>query len=134
MVEAEKFTSQSGGKVRVRYDKIGADISLSHWSAPGHTLVWKLNNAPGRYKIILRCATNKNGAARMIRVNGKICRETILPSTGGLGDNEFQWHTFYLRDKNGKDIILDLPENAELSLEVVKESVNPDCFYLVKID
>jgi hypothetical protein len=97
-------------------------------------LVWKLNNAPGRYKIILRCATNKNGAVRMIRVNGKICGETILPSTGGLGDNEFQWHTFYLRDKNGKDIIIDLPENAELSLEVVKESVNPDCFYLVKID
>jgi len=134
MIEAEKFTSQSGGKVKVRYDKIGADISLSHWAAPGHTLVWNLNNAPGSYKIILRYATNKNGAVRMIRVNGKIYKEAVLPSTGGLGDNEFQWHTLYLRDKNDKDIVLELPENAELSMEVVKDSVNPDRFHLVKID
>ncbi|MBT3380597.1 MAG: hypothetical protein HN742_10275 [Lentisphaerae bacterium] len=91
-VEAEAFSGQGGGNVKVRADK--ANVSgraFSHWDAAGHWLEWTLDLAEaGRYELVFRyCTPGK--AIREVAIDGKGLGQLTLPGTGGFGDTKGDW-------------------------------------------
>ncbi|OGV62783.1 MAG: hypothetical protein A3K19_07605 [Lentisphaerae bacterium RIFOXYB12_FULL_65_16] len=91
-VEAEAFSGQGGGEVKVRADK--ANVSgqaISHWDSNGHWLEWKLKlPEAGRYELVFRyCASGP--ALRDAAIDGRPMGQLALPATGGFGDYGGDW-------------------------------------------
>jgi hypothetical protein len=126
--EAEAFSAQGGGEVRVREDKKGViDKAISHWDAEGHWLEWQIPVArAGRYRLLMRyCAPHT--ARRRLAVNSVDLGECRLPGSGGFGDAPGDWehawaapagqtwevdlpagtHTVRLENTDGKGLNLD---------------------------
>lgn len=112
-VQAEEFTAQGGGEVRLRDDKVGADVrSFSHWDAVGHWLEWTLN-APeaGRYLIGLRyCAQTE--VRRAVALDGQSLGEFTFPATGGFSSERSDWRHEVLRGSDDEPLVVELEAGA----------------------
>ncbi len=114
VVEAEDFTAQGGGEVKV-VDRIG-DVGemITMWHAKlGHWLEWTVS-APteGRYHVILKYATSSENTRRDFMVDGKYAHEALkgfhLPSTGGFCTQRNNWRYYRLQEPQGRPIAFDL--------------------------
>ena len=133
-VEAENFTSQRGGTVIVREDKIGVEKCFSHWDNIGHTIFWKMKNPAGEYKIAINYCCVKP-CSRLLRVGATTVGTVVLPETQGYGELPSDWFRTIMKDKEGRDVILDLPKNAEISMENNSGTgINTDCFWLIPLN
>jgi hypothetical protein len=131
-VEAESFTSQNNGSLIVRDNKIGADVCLVAWSLK-HSITWKVKNPAGKYKVAMRYCSL--GDSRINIRSGKTKFGTAhIPTTLGRGESPMDWHTVMFADKDGKEIILELPENASITMRTSSApGPNPDYFYLIPV-
>ena len=107
MVQAEKFTGQGGGEVKIRDDKPGViEKAISHWDAKGHWLEWRFQETPGKYQVVARYSA-AGTAKRTVAFDGQDRGAQQFPGTGGFGDTADTWdHTTLKAD--GKPLVLDL--------------------------
>jgi hypothetical protein len=92
VIQAEAFTAQTGGEVRVRDDKANVMAeAISHWDDEGHTLTWEAEAPQGRpCRLVLRyCAPHR--VTRTLRVDGADVGTVVLPATGGFGADPADW-------------------------------------------
>jgi len=132
-MEAENFISQSGGKVIIREDKIGVEKCFSHWDGKGHTIIWKMKNPAGKYKIAMHyCGINPG--YRKITAGKNISATAKITPTSGYGELPSDWLSAILKDDNGKDIVFDLPDDAALAFENISGGgMNVDCLWLLPV-
>jgi hypothetical protein len=108
-MEAEAFSGQGGGQVKVRADK--AKVSgraISHWDRDGHWLEWRFNlREAARYALTFRYCT-PNEARRQVTIDGQSLGTLTFPATGGFGDDGGDW----LERTSGS-----FPNSPELMLE-----------------
>ena len=113
LVQAENFSEETGGKVRIRDDKAGAvGKAFSHWDAKGHALTWRIKVAAGRYRLVLRYCC-PNAARRSLTIDGRLLGTQTFPETGGFGNAPQDWeHLTVLQ--NGQPALLDLQAGEHL--------------------
>ena len=109
---------------------------ISHWSKAGHELVWRFTPPqPGRYRIGLAYCCAGDGSRELI-VDGKPVTVFTCPATGGLGQDNRDWRTLFIKGADGKNVELDLGKKpAEITLRSDKgDSVNLNYIWLEKAD
>jgi len=134
LTEAEDFTGQTGGTVKIRSDKSGVHGKcFSHWDHAGHAVTWKLKvPESGKYQLALRYAGTDDAVRRVI-VGGHDYGAFSLPGTGGFGDGSADWEMFKV-GRDGGQLILPLEKGeTELQLVNVSGSMNLDCIELVPV-
>jgi hypothetical protein len=107
-VEAESFSGEGGGHVKVRTDKTNVSgKAISHWDDKGHWLEWTMDiPKPGASELVIRyCTPGK--AIRSLAVDGRSLGPVKLPSTGGFGDLDSDWreHAVKVRLSAGKHVL-----------------------------
>ncbi len=109
IAQAEGFTGQGGGEVKLRDDKVGAlGKAFSHWDAKGHWLSWKLAvPTGGKYLLVLRYCTPLS-VQREIRVDAGAPFVASFPATGGFGGEANEWGHHVVRSADQKWLPLDL--------------------------
>ncbi|MDP6112923.1 MAG: FG-GAP-like repeat-containing protein [Planctomycetota bacterium] len=109
-LEAESFTAQGGGEVKIREDKIGhSGKSLSHWDDKGHWLEWKYRiPESGNYVLGLRYATPYS-TKRSVELIGRKY-DVEFPATDGFSSTTNDWRHIRLMSKDGKPRVLKLKE------------------------
>jgi len=97
LVEAESFSAQGNGEVRI-YDRIGnSGRMVTYWhESPNHWLEWSLNvPREGDYRIVLKYATDSVGTTRDLTIDGQYPGEAFkrfhLPATGGFCTARNDW-------------------------------------------
>ncbi|MBT4817223.1 MAG: PKD domain-containing protein, partial [Lentisphaerae bacterium] len=98
LIEAEAFSGQGGGTVKVPANRVGASgpmVTGWHMNV-GHWLEWTITPPkPGRYHLVLKYATGSPDTRRELLLNGEspapACREIRLPSTGGYCTGRDNW-------------------------------------------
>jgi len=110
IIPAASKIRESGGQVVVRSDKspMAGKTCISHWNKAGHELVWRVTpKQRGRYLIgIAYCCAG--AATRELAVDGKVITSFVCPATGGLGEDERDWKTLFIKGKDGKNVTLEL--------------------------
>jgi len=121
-VEAEDFSSQTGGEVTV-CEKVGASgRAFKFWDDKGHALEYTFGvAAAGTYAVQLRaCGDHVNPITRKAWLDGKALGEGasfVFPDTGGWSSKQSDWRNVYLQLK-GKAILVNLqPGEHVLRLE-----------------
>jgi hypothetical protein len=103
-VQAEDFSGQGGGEVRVTDTKTGAEgTCFLMWNNPGHWLEWELNiPEAGIHQLDLRYCTSDADAERAILIDGAYpspaAKVVPFPSTGGYSNGRDDWQTLTLRE------------------------------------
>jgi hypothetical protein len=119
-IAAQGFTSEGGGAIEVRNDKLAASgLSLSHWSDKGHWLEWEADVPEADdYFLVVRYATPEN-AMRAITLDGKPLPALRCAASGGYGsDVKDDWAFAVLAEENGKPMPLRLsPGTHQVRLE-----------------
>jgi len=103
VIQAEDFSAQGGGEVKVNEHKTGQiGKSLSAWNDEGHWLEWNVEvPADGYYNISLCYCTEPNNSTREIQVNGSVQEPFapfVLPATGGYSNGNDDWQFFTAMD------------------------------------
>jgi hypothetical protein len=102
VVQAEDFTGQGGGEVRVTDTKTAADGKcFLMWNDPGHWLEWTFEvPTAAAYQLELRYCTADTDAERAILIDGAYPGETArvvaCPSTGGYSNGRDDWQELTL--------------------------------------
>jgi hypothetical protein len=102
VVQAEDFTGQGGGEVRVTDTKTAADGKcFLMWNDPGHWLEWTFEvPTAAAYQLQFRYCTVDNDAERAILIDGAYPAETAkvvaCPSTGGYSNGRDDWQELTL--------------------------------------
>lgn len=135
-VEAEAFSSQSGGTVNT-VAKIGnSGASFNQWDNPGHGVSWKITLAEdGDYGLLVRYCTAEPVAERKVLVDGKESPEGALafPGTGGYSGAVDDWKdVFAAGPKGGLRLKLKKGEHT-LTLVNVSNPMNMDWIRLVPL-
>jgi rhamnogalacturonan endolyase len=125
LAQAEDFTEQSGGEVRIRTDKAGASgKAFSHWDNQGHRLSWRLEvPTAGAYHLVIRYACGSE-SLRGLLVDGKPlpgAAQVVFPPSGGLGGSVGDWAHLAVRGKDGQPAVLTLASGAHT---ITMENVN----------
>ncbi len=106
MAEAERFSDQGGGSVKIRTDKIGSSqAAISHWDERGHWLEWRIH-APraGTFRLAVRYCT-PDGAVRALALDGRAVPAgdpAAFPPTGGFAGLANDWAHRMVRDAESK--------------------------------
>ena len=111
---AMSFTSEGGGTIQVRYDKLASSgLSLSQWNSKGHWLEWEADVPQADdYFLIMRYATPQN-ASRTLTLDGKPLPILRFAASGGYGsDVKDNWAFTVLADESGKPMSLRLSPGA----------------------
>jgi rhamnogalacturonan endolyase len=110
LAEAESFTAQGGGEVKIRdaKDKPGVHGGkcLSHWFNPGHWLEWQLPVPKGRYHLALRYCAGAD-VTRALSLNSQSLPPQRFRGTGGFGENGDEWDTHVVGDAAGTPLVLE---------------------------
>ena len=131
-LEAENFTSQSGGALKIRTDKRGTHGKcFSHWDKRKHAVTWRFDvSRAGRFTLLLRSASAAD-TRRILILNGKKIGVLDIPGTGGNGESFVQWQ-FWNPAADGKPLTFDLKAGPNtLTLENADDKpLNLDCLLL----
>lgn len=138
MVQAEDFSAQGGGevKIREREEKLGAvGKSFSHWDSKGHWLQWNIDlPEDGEYLIVLRyCSLNEN--KREIIIDSKEPITQTFSSTGGFSsDIKNDWFHTQILGIDGKPLILKLSKGKHIikMTNLDEQGMNLDYIAIVK--
>jgi len=114
LIEAESFSGQGGGKVKVASGRKGAsgDIVTAWQDDLGHWLEWRAPvTVAGRYTLILKYCSDSPAPRRELLVDGTCptaaCREILFERTGGFSTGTDDWR--YLAPRaDGGPLSLDL--------------------------
>jgi len=96
-IEAEDFTAQGGGKVKICRTVHASGTSISYWHKDiGHWLEWELDvPEDGRYELWMRYATGCDKTRRSLRIDGECpapaFADMAIPKTGGWSGGEDNW-------------------------------------------
>jgi hypothetical protein len=118
VVQAEAFTGQSGGEVKVADNKKASVFtSLSGWNDAGHWLEYTVDApADGYYNLSLVYCTQLANAERVLEINGEVQEpfaQMIFPVTGGWSNNSDDWKLFTLMNPtNNKPLLVKLKKGA----------------------
>ena len=109
VVEAESFTSQEGGEVQIREDKVGhSGKSFSHWDAAGHALTWSATvPADGEYMLVVRYCSTWDVDREIAIDGGQPVRQRFV-STGGFSSTSSDWLHAPVKNADGKTALLSL--------------------------
>jgi rhamnogalacturonan endolyase len=127
LVEAEDFTAQVGGAVKIRADKIGvAGKAFSHWTDKGHRLSWQIEvPQAGRYHLVLRGSCEKD-AARQLFVDDKAlpgAARVRFPATGGYGGTAIEWRNLAVVGDDGQLAVLELAAGSHrITMDIAEAS------------
>ena len=138
IIPAASKIRESGGEVVVRTDKspMAGKTCISHWNKTGHELVWRVTpDQPGRYLVgIAYCGAG--ATTRELIVDGKVITSFACPATGGLGEDERDWKTLFIKGKDGKNVTLELDAKpVEIALRNDGgSSINLNFVWLEKAD
>ena len=128
---------ETGGEIVVHEDRSPLmGTCISHWNKAGHELVWRFTPPrPGRYRIGLAYCCAGDGSRELI-VDGKPVATFTCPATGGLGHENRDWRTLFIKSADGKNVELELGEKpAEITLRSDKgDSVNLNYIWLERAD
>jgi hypothetical protein len=117
---AAGFTSEGGGTIRIRNDKLAASgLSLSHGNHKGHWLEWQVDVPEADdYFLVVRYAAPEN-AMRAITLDGKPLPALRCAASGGYGsDARDNWAFAVLAEESGKPVSLRLsPGTHQVRLE-----------------
>ena len=100
-IEAEAFSGQGGGKMKICNTVNASGKSISYWHQDiGHWLEWALDvPADGRYELWMRYATACGKTRRSLQIDGALPNpafaDMAIPGTGGWSGTEDNWR--YLR-------------------------------------
>ena len=108
VIEAEDFSEEIGGEVRL-YERVATSGKmLTQWHASiGHTLKWNVTvPATGDYIIALKYCTDSTGTMRDFKVDGSHplpgLAEFHLPRTGGFATSRDDWRYIRLGEWTGE--------------------------------
>lgn len=107
MVEAEAFSSESGGHVQVQpVQSCGGGKAITQWNDKGHSMEWTMDvPAAGRYLLLVRYhATNK--VTRRLSINGTEVGPISFLATRGQGDKREDWDEVTFVNDEGKPFTL----------------------------
>lgn len=114
VVEAEGFSGQGGGNVRIVPDRVAASGPIiTGWHMEiGHWLEWKATvPEAGRYRLLLKYCSDSPNPRRELRVDGQIpadsCKEIAFPRTGGFSVGKDDWAYLTVGGEE-KPLLLDL--------------------------
>jgi hypothetical protein len=98
LIEAEAFSGQDGGKVKVATDRRGTSGPMvTGWEQNlGHWLEWAVKvPAAGRYRLVLKYCSGSPAPRRELAVDGTCpaaaCKEIRFDSTGGFSAGADDW-------------------------------------------
>ncbi len=97
LVEAESFSAEGGGKVRIESRVANSGKMITGWHTDlGHWLEWRFNvAAAGRYRVILRYCTDSTDTRRKVELDGAVPRPDLasvaFPRTGGFSLGRDDW-------------------------------------------
>lgn len=103
-IQAEDFTGQGGGEVKITDQKKAADgKSFLMWNNPGHWVEWTFTvPEAAAYQLQIRYCTDQKNAERAILIDGaypsKAAQMVAFPDTGGFSNDEDDWQTLTLSD------------------------------------
>lgn len=133
VVQAEHFSAQHGGQVRIRQDKVGAEgKSISHWDNEGHWLMWKVQvPRAGRYILVLRYCSPRS-VARVVSL-GEVTIKQTFPDTGGFSSGRDDWAFALVRDRSGQPLAFELrPGEHDIKLTNIDgQGMNLDYLALI---
>ncbi|MHB8997542.1 MAG: PKD domain-containing protein [Armatimonadota bacterium] len=133
-VEAEQFTSEGGGTIHVRTDKLNSSgLSLSHADTNGHWLEWTVDvPTADKYYLTARYAVPTD-SARALTIDGQPAGQFAFPATGGYGSQIADNWASCMLQSNGRPLPLPLSAGShKLRLENQNGlGLNLDYFELV---
>lgn len=141
-IEGENFSSQGGGRVRIRDDKKAVSKkAFSHWDDKGHWLEWKFC-VPKKalYKIVVRYCQELSSTTRRLTLDGKVpfpsLEELTVNGTGGWSNKTNDWQHLVLSDSNGRPLLfeLDSGEHALRMTNISGGGMNIDYFLIMSAD
>lgn len=103
-IQAEDFSGQGGGEVKVSDQKRGAEgTSFLMWNNPGHWVEWTFTvPETAAYQLEVRYCTDQKSAERAILIDGAYpaaaAQVVAFPDTGGFSNDEDNWRTLVLPD------------------------------------
>ncbi|MCC7493461.1 MAG: PKD domain-containing protein [Fimbriimonadaceae bacterium] len=138
-IEAEAFTAQGGGAVRVERGRIAASGAMvTGWHAElGHWLEWTLPVAvAGRYRLALRYCSDSPQPRRKVELNGQVPRPDLATAgfarTGGFCTATDDWQLALLGGAE-QPVTLDLPAGpAQLRLTNLGDGMGLDYLLLIR--
>jgi hypothetical protein len=96
IVQAESFSGQGGGEVKIVDNKVGAvEKAVAVWNVTDHWLEWTVTApAEAYYNLSVCYASEDNGAEREIKINGQAQEPQAalqLPFSGGWANSGDDW-------------------------------------------
>lgn len=147
IIEAENFTSETGGAVRKAGFRPGTsgNFCVAGMIAPGHSLKWSVEIPDeGEYQVVLRYAAGRSwDVLREMKIDGvspgKDFDRIVLASTGGFGSNAAHWKNKVIEDVARKPALVRLSRGLHVlqltslgALDSDDGSANLDLIALVK--
>ena len=106
VVQAEDFSAQGGGEVRIADNKTAAvGTSILRWDNEGHWIEWKVTVPKEAYYQILLCGCADKDRTREVAVNGEPAVELgafPFPATGGFSNGNDDWRLVAIPDPADK--------------------------------
>ena len=106
VVQAEDFSAQGGGEVRISNNKTAAvGDSIFKWDNEGHWLEWKVSVPKDAYYQVLLCGCADKDRTREVAVNGEPVVELgafSFPATGGFSNGNDDWRLVAIPDPADK--------------------------------
>ncbi|MDD5688436.1 MAG: hypothetical protein PHE88_11470 [Elusimicrobia bacterium] len=107
MIEAEDFSAQGGGEIKIEENKVGVSKkSIGNWNTPGQWVEWKFSVAKdGLFTITLKYATPEE-PVRSLMIDGVYPTEDLkrifFKPTGGWGGKETEWQPWIILNPDGQ--------------------------------
>ncbi|NLX59202.1 MAG: hypothetical protein GXY74_08955 [Phycisphaerae bacterium] len=143
VIEAEAFSGQGGGEVRVSEKKVGArgGKAFMGWDSEGHWIEWPVEvPESGYYQMLVRHCGDREQARRGILIDGVgeglPIGEFFLPATGGWSNARDDWRLTALEDwRTGRRALFYLKRGRHtIRLTNLSNSVNLDYLVLASPD
>ncbi len=99
VVQAEDFSAEGGGKIKVSDQKFAAiGKCIWSWDTTGHWIEWTVNvPAKGYYNLSACYCTEMALCERAIQINGQVQEPfapMVFPTTGGWANGSDDWRLF----------------------------------------
>ena len=102
LVQAEKFTKESGGKVTITSRKVATyGDAFLNWDNRGHSIEYDLEVAhEGYYRVMLKYCREGGPVIRSLQIDGaypgEAARQMEMPGTGGWSNGADNWKLYTL--------------------------------------
>jgi hypothetical protein len=148
IVEAEKFSGESGGSAQVITGRpaSSAGAGIAYWDNQGHALEWEVAiPKTDQYKMTLRYAQGRGWAVyRKVEIDGAVpdpaFEKIKCVPTGGFGKDRNNWYNHTVSDANNAPVLINLTEGKHVvritnaGADGSSASLNFDCFGFLSAD